>query len=343
MYPLASLVRDSFGRFTFRNGILHALPVELCDAPRIGAYCRVDQAGWSVSEFGYHVYAQFLPRGELIIFPALILIDGSKVLKKFYNYSVSFKKIQIEKMVEGIIENYRNVQMTALRGQGILIHDLRALSDSIYHSAVEASSLNDQKNYHECKKRIENILASQGMLQMRADALDFVGNALPNSVEDYVPVFKKVDKVVRCFKSRAAGRRKSVNLYGNSYKRTWGAAILELVPYGLIDNGLKYCPEEGRVDVQVRDELDKTIVSVSSFGPKIEESEKSRIFTEGMRGVSAISTNLPGEGIGLYMVEKITRETFGGSVSVYQEETPVLFGDSTAYFQTTFEVVLPSW
>ena len=91
--------------------------------------------------------------------------------------------------------------------------------------------------------------------------------------------------------------------------------------------------------------IDENVVFVGdddSLGPAIADTEGSKIFLRGFRGSAASAATSGGSGIGLHMASKIVREMFEGDISVNQ--VPVSFRyDGADYFQTTFEVRLPSF
>ena len=52
----------------------------------------------------------------------------------------------------------------------------------------------------------------------------------------------------------------------------------------LIDNAVRYTPPNGRVDVTVENEHDRTVLAVSDSGPGIAEAERERVFDRFYRG-----------------------------------------------------------
>ena len=297
MFAIATLIVTTSKSIDFTDGILYPLPVELCDPTRLKVYAKLTAPGWGVSEFGYSYFAISLPRGRFLIFPGLMIKDGPKVTKKFYGYTTLFTRRQIENMAESIIHTMTEADRLAEQDQRILVHDLKGLSATIYHSATEGLNLLDLGNVIQARKRILNVIATQGMLKMRTDALDFLGNATSVLREEDVEIFPKVDKVVRCFKSRAFSQNRTIELSGECYRRVRGPDISELIAYGLIDNALKYSPERGNVDVEVIDGNIVTI-SITSMGPRITDIESGKIFDKGFRGAAAQATMVPGSGIG---------------------------------------------
>jgi two-component system sensor histidine kinase MprB len=75
----------------------------------------------------------------------------------------------------------------------------------------------------------------------------------------------------------------------------------------LLDNAAKWSPEDGAVDVAVRDGT----VMVRDHGPGIDEEDLPYVFDRFYRARSA--RGLPGSGLGLAIVKQVA-ETHGGTV-----------------------------
>jgi len=91
---------------------------------------------------------------------------------------------------------------------------------------------------------------------------------------------------------------------------------LEQVAANLIDNAVKYTPSGGRVDVEVRREVDAALLRVKDTGPGIPADELPRIFDRLFRGDTSRTER--GLGLGLSLVKAIV-EAHGGAVEVVSE------------------------
>ena len=342
MFSLPVMIKYPNGNQEFYDGILVSLPVELRDRYRLSKYSEITDAGWGTAEFGYSYYAIYLPLGQLVIFPGLYVSERTKPTKRFSGYTSNLTQKQVEGLAMGLAAFVGNEIKSVQGDLAMLIHDLRALSNSIYNPAVEAQSLLIDQDIDEAKKRIDTVIAAQGILRMRTDALDFSGNALDPEDRSEIPIYKKIDKVQRCFKSLAYSQGKSVSLKGGSFRKVRGQDVFELVPYTIIDNAVKYSPRGYEISVDVSDHGSQTKMVVKSYGPKIEEDEKSSIFGKYSRGRAAIDTKNPGTGVGLSIASKIIDEVFSGSISVEQRSNYIEL-DGLNYFETDFIVTVPSF
>jgi signal transduction histidine kinase len=83
----------------------------------------------------------------------------------------------------------------------------------------------------------------------------------------------------------------------------------------LVDNALKYSPDQPAVWVEWGPENGRVAIRVRDKGMGIAESERNAIFRKFVRGSAAAAGNVRGTGVGLAMVRQIVI-AHGGSVRV---------------------------
>jgi signal transduction histidine kinase len=81
----------------------------------------------------------------------------------------------------------------------------------------------------------------------------------------------------------------------------------------LVDNALKYTPEEGRVVIATATEPGSVVVTVSDSGPGVPAGERDAVWRRLYRGDASRSQR--GLGLGLTLVRAVA-EAHGGSASV---------------------------
>ncbi len=86
----------------------------------------------------------------------------------------------------------------------------------------------------------------------------------------------------------------------------------------LVDNALKYSPDEPNVWVEWRPQRDYVAISVRDRGVGIPASERKAIFRKFVRGNAAAVANVKGSGVGLAMVRHIVA-AHGGQIQVESE------------------------
>lgn len=339
MFAITLIIRNQDGKIETHRGSLIDIPSELTDWSRLDKYRTLNTAGWNVDEFGLAMYSKYDYEGRLIIVPG-IWLPGTKRPKRFSDMKFTFSKAQIEKFVEQIIAFEKQSFERASQDVNMLVHDLRNISSSIYNAALEAENYLYQGKYVEADVRIKNIKATQAILKIRTDVLDFIGNPASIIRTTAIEVYRKVDKVCRSLKPDAQTKGKAIHFSGYSNHMVDGPDIFEILPFVLIENAVKYSPVGCKIDVTVNDNADSVELSVSSLGPEIKPHERESIFEKGVRGHAASANAVPGTGFGLFLLKSITKDHFLGEASVSQDLTAV-YVNGQAYFNTVFTVVVP--
>src|SRR6185295_7950984 len=88
--------------------------------------------------------------------------------------------------------------------------------------------------------------------------------------------------------------------------------------WNLLDNAVKYSPDEKQVQMAVSCANGKVEVSVRDHGSGISKEDMKRVFGKFYRGANARKQGTKGTGIGLAMVKEIV-EAHGGTVRVRSE------------------------
>jgi signal transduction histidine kinase len=83
----------------------------------------------------------------------------------------------------------------------------------------------------------------------------------------------------------------------------------------LLDNAIKYTPEDGSVTVRLRAESGAILGEVVDTGIGIPLEDQGRLFTEFFRARNAKESGVLGTGLGLVIVKRIV-EGLGGRISV---------------------------
>ncbi len=94
---------------------------------------------------------------------------------------------------------------------------------------------------------------------------------------------------------------------------------LQQVVVNLLDNAIKYTPEDGSLMVSVRAQAEKAVLTITDTGIGISEEAQTQIFERFYRTDKARSRQLGGTGLGLSIVKSIGA-AHGGQVSVESAE-----------------------
>jgi signal transduction histidine kinase len=129
-----------------------------------------------------------------------------------------------------------------------------------------------------------------------------------------------VERVVSEFEPQIAGAGKSIRtaMTGSPCWIDADPEAISVALRNLLDNAVKYSPDQPTVWVECEREREKVAIRVRDNGLGIAVSERSAIFRKFMRGSAAMATNAKGSGLGLAMVRHIVL-AHGGDVVVRSE------------------------
>lgn len=96
------------------------------------------------------------------------------------------------------------------------------------------------------------------------------------------------------------------------------ADYVKQIILNLVDNAIKYTPENGAVNVKIFTEKENAVIKVSDTGMGIPKEDQSRIFERFYRVDKARSREIGGTGLGLAITKHIVMN-LGGTISVESE------------------------
>lgn len=125
------------------------------------------------------------------------------------------------------------------------------------------------------------------------------------SIDSFQPlsIQKDVDVYLNC--------SEKIDLYADRQE-------IEIILNNLISNAIKYNKDGGRVDVTLRKEDQKIILSVEDTGIGMEEEDIRMLFEDFVRIKSEHTKNISGSGLGLSIVKKLL-DLYNASIDVESE------------------------
>lgn len=108
----------------------------------------------------------------------------------------------------------------------------------------------------------------------------------------------------------------------NEHKITANEELLKQVWINILDNAIKFSPENGKITVAIYDRSEAISVVIKNNGPKISEHDMLRIFNKFYQGDA--SHGGEGTGVGLSIVKKIV-DLHGGKVWVESTDKETAF------------------
>ena len=118
-----------------------------------------------------------------------------------------------------------------------------------------------------------------------------------------------------------SARTKNISLNCNAdetIKIAANADYVKQIILNLVDNAIKYTPENGEVNVKIFADKDDAVIKVSDTGMGIPKEDQARIFERFYRVDKARSREIGGTGLGLAITKHIAMN-LGGTISVESE------------------------
>jgi signal transduction histidine kinase len=104
---------------------------------------------------------------------------------------------------------------------------------------------------------------------------------------------------------------------------------IQRVLQNLIGNAIKYSPDGGEIDINIRAVGGTAAISIRDHGIGVPEADRSRVFERGYRAANSVGA-IPGTGLGLFISSEIVKR-HGGAIGCYAADGR----------GTVFEVRLP--
>ncbi len=191
-----------------------------------------------------------------------------------------------------------------------LLHEARSLNGQIKNNIdmLWENNIDEEDIDHETMiTTLKNVHVSSFMISNRFSYFDSVVNPMLFTGSPYsAVVFKKFDKMRKLLKNYL---RKNVwisiespvqsNYRYNIYP------TFETLLFILLENAIKYSPNDKAVTVQFKENGTKLDVTIQSIGPYCEENEIVHLCDKGFRGENAKEVQKHGQGFGLNFARKI--------------------------------------
>jgi PAS domain S-box-containing protein len=94
---------------------------------------------------------------------------------------------------------------------------------------------------------------------------------------------------------------------------------IQMVLENLIDNAIKYTPQNGKIIISLKENNNKIEVSIKDSGMGISKENQERLFTKFFRSTEALKIETSGSGLGLFIAKNII-EAHGGQIWVKSKE-----------------------
>lgn len=121
---------------------------------------------------------------------------------------------------------------------------------------------------------------------------------------------EQIRNCVLMFEKRWSEKNIDIKIDFNEFSLTADEELLKQVWINLLDNAVKFTPENGEIEIKIADNDEYISVSINNTGSEIPPQEQKKIFGKFYQADSSHSTQ--GNGVGLAIVKKIVQLHKGG-------------------------------
>ena len=236
---------------------------------------------------------------------ALVLVTGTWLI-----YRLSLGQIALVRQQQSFVSAVSHELRTPLTSIRLYAEMLRAgFADEgrrqVYYRYIQEES-------ERLSRLIANVLA---LSRIGRDAL-----TVSPQVMDLATLMALVQERVASQVERAGFRLVLECAAGGTVRADSDALVQVLI--NLVDNALKFAAEGAEKTVEIRGEPSRdgwVRIAVRDFGPGVPREQRRRVFQLFYRGPEAGARAIPGTGIGLALVERLTL-AMGGRVEVVNRE-----------------------
>ncbi|MBU5437813.1 HAMP domain-containing histidine kinase [Tissierella sp. MSJ-40] len=213
-----------------------------------------------------------------------------------------------EKMKNELITNVSHdlrTPLTSIIGYlGLVANDnykdeltLRYYVDIAYSKSLTLKKLIDEL--------FEFTKISYGGIKLNLEKID-LGQLLEQLVEEFVPILNEAEMEYRLTSSK-----EKLFIEGDG-------SLLVRVFENLLSNAIRYGKEGKYVDINIKSEKDKAVISIINYGETISEMDLPYIFDRFYKVDKSRSQDREGTGLGLAIAKNII-ELHGGEIAVYSK------------------------
>lgn len=132
-------------------------------------------------------------------------------------------------------------------------------------------------------------------------------------------IYEITEKIVSQLRFRAMKKNITLNLSGQHLIFRGNRRMVEDLIFNLLDNGIKYNKQNGKIDISIDKSNDFLSFKVVDTGIGIPKADRNRVFERFYRVDKSRSQKIQGSGLGLSIVKHIV-EFHNGTINLISEE-----------------------
>lgn len=235
-----------------------------------------------------------------------------------------FQKNQILSQVEELKTNFISMMSHDLKTPIARIQGMTdvILTDATPVSSQQREAVDTIKHSADDLLKFINAILNYGRIESEGVQLHLQSKDINNLLKEVIRKHEFLAKVKRI---------QIVSELEPMFPIPMDSELIKQVLSNLVENAIKYSPEDTKILVSSEEKDEKVVIQVSDQGPGIPADELNNIFMKFFRSKNAKSSPIKGSGLGLYLAKYFT-ELHEGNLSVESN-----YGNGS-----TFTVELPN-
>ncbi len=215
--------------------------------------------------------------------------------------SIEGKSIEDKSDIENLLKQDREVTRD-------LIHELKAFNDRMDSSLNVLLKALEYRDYDTIRNTTLSIKALEELSTCRMELYEYLIS--PQSYESMasqgVSIYKEVEKIYKSINGGWSDQARIFELTGNSYSRFKTKRIISVGLFIIIENAWKYSHPDEPIVIDFKEVNSILELTITNWGPFIENSEIQQIYQRGYRGLEARKCDeIKGKGLGLDIAKRI--------------------------------------
>lgn len=301
------------------NGIIEPMPTICRKCNYSCASANTNPRQINTCSRGFNTYTIEIKNYKITLFG--ILIKGHlpklprKKKKEINELPISIEQLKTyEKNTIELVEGIIAFKDRKIKENFSIFHDIIPTISIIFRTVESIINSVDGDTFEEkienADYKIKNLYHSIDLLDNRLKIMPLLSNpasakyGLVNKCSPY----KVFDKVRRLFNETAKRKGVRITLHSNEYINIEPLVYdsFSILPFILIENAIKYSLNNNPIEIFFEKKKDSVLITVSSFGPIVNDQNVLKIFEQGFKDPNAQKFSSKGSGIGLYLAKIVS-------------------------------------
>lgn len=182
-------------------------------------------------------------------------------------------------------------------------------------TSLQVLEMEDNPSKEEYLEFVQDVRCSLDRLISTVDHLMMLSGKENKNVREAVPLRELLDQGMQQLKDKADAMGVAIEIVGPPLTVTGNRELFYRGLYNLIDNAIKYNKKQGRVQITMGTEEDRSFISIEDTGIGMDQQSLQRVFEPFFRADESRSQEIPGSGLGMSLVKQIF-DTYDGEIEM---------------------------